>query len=123
MPHDYYPRLELLKRQASEMGLSRDRVREFGSLTRRATWESAIAFHRATNRECNRWNDLELENVDNVIHNPVEPHDTRVSSILSFWQLASLFFLIVGFFVLVVPVLQKVNLFPQIKITIEIGGK
>jgi len=121
MSHDH-PRLELLKRQASEIGLSRDQVREFGSLSRRATWESAIAFYQATNREPDRWNDL--ENVDNVIHSQeVESPDTRLSNILSFPQLVTLFFLMVGFFVLVVPVLQRVNLFPQIKITIQIGDK
>jgi hypothetical protein len=95
MSHDH-PRLELLKRQASEIGLSRDQVREFGSLSRRATWESAIAFYQATNREPDRWNDL--ENVDNVIHSQeVESPDTRLSNILSFPQLVTLFFLMVGF--------------------------
>lgn len=118
MPHDH-PRLELLKRQALEIGLSRDRVREFGSLTRRSTWESAIAFHTATDHNCERWNDL--QKVDNVIYDQkIEPRDTRLSGFLSFSQLVALFFLIVGFFVLVVPVLQKLK-FPQVNITIQIG--
>jgi hypothetical protein len=117
MPHDE-PRLELLKRQALKMGISRDQIREFGSLTRRKTWESAIAFYNATNRESG-WNDLK-NNVDNIIHKESEPRDTSLSSILSFPQLAALFFLIVGFFALVAPVLQRVKL-PQIKITIQVG--
>ena len=120
MSHDH-PRLELLKRQALEIGLSRDAVREFGSLTRRVTWQKAIAFHQATNRECDRWNDLKT--VDNVIHSPiVEPRDTRLSSVLSFPQLVELLFLVVGFFVLVVPALRRVEL-PIVKITIQIGDK
>jgi len=115
MPHDH-PKLELLKRQASEMGLSRDRVREFGSLTRRKTWESAIAFHSKSDA---------LETVDNVIHNQgAEPRDTSLSPLLSLPQLIALFFLIVGFFVLIVPVLQAVKIkLPQVKITIQIGDK
>jgi hypothetical protein len=122
MSHDY-PRLELLKRQALEIGLSRDAVREFGSLSRRVTWQKAIAFHQATSRKCDRWNDLELETVDNVIHSPiVEPRDTRLSSVLSFPQLVALFFLVVGFFVLVVPALRRLEL-PIVKITIQIGDK
>jgi hypothetical protein len=121
MPHDY-PRLELLKQRASEMRLSRDRVREFGSLTRRKTWESAIAFYETTSPELDHWNDLKP--VDNVIHSQeVEPRDTRLSGILNFPQLIALFFLMVGFFVLVVPFLQRVNLLPQVKITIQIGDK
>ena len=121
MPHDH-PRLKLLKQQALEMGLSRDRVREFGSLTRRTTWESAITFHQAINRESDRWN--EFNPVDNVIHTQeLELHDTRVSSVLSLSQLITLFFLIAGFFVLVAPALQRFNLFPQIKITIQVGTK
>jgi hypothetical protein len=121
MSHDH-PRLELLKQKASEMRLSRDQVREFGSLTRRATWESAIAFYSATNRESDRWNDLRT--VDNVIHSQeIEPRDTKLSSVLNFSQLVALFFLIVGFFVLIVPAIQRLKLFPQIKITIQIGDK
>jgi hypothetical protein len=116
MPHDH-PRLELLKQQASRLGLSRDQVREFGPLTRRATWESAIAFRRATNGELNQWSESEI--VDNVIH---EPHDTRTSSSLfSFPQLIALF-VAVGFFcVFFAPMLRRIPpLFP-VKITIQVG--
>lgn len=117
MPHDH-PRLELLKQKALEMGLSRDQVREFGSLTRRATWESAIAFRQATNGEFDRWK--ELENVDNVIH---KPSHVSISSILNLPQLFLLFLLTVGFFVLVLPALREIADFFPIKITIQIGGK
>ncbi|MEG4294547.1 hypothetical protein Q5692_37795 [Microcoleus sp. C2C3] len=120
MPHDH-PRLELLKQQASQMGLTRDQIREFGSLSRRATWESAISLRQATNRELDQWN--ELESVDNVIHSPPsEAHDTRTLNLLSFPQLVTLFVLTVGFFVLIAPVLRGANLLP-IKITIQIGAK
>lgn len=118
MPH-HPPKLELLKQQASEMGLSRDRVREFGSLTRRETWEKAIAFSQATNRECDQWN--ELENVDNVIH--AEPPDTRISSILNFPQLIALSLVAAGFFPLIVPALRGVPSPLPIRITIQIGAK
>jgi len=111
----HYPRLELLKQQASEMGLSRDQVREFGSLTRRATWETAIAFYNATTPAV-EWK--ELKAVDNVIHS--EAHDTRVSSILNLPQITLLILLTVVFFALVAPVL-RVPL--PIKITIQIGTK
>lgn len=116
MPHDH-SRLELLKQQASEMGLTRDQVREFGSLTRRATWESAIAFRSATNSGLNRWK--ELENVDNVIHG--KPRYVSISSILNLPQLITLFLVTVGFFMLITPALRGVaDLFP-IKITIQVG--
>lgn len=111
------PKLELLKRQALlDLGLSRDQVREFGSLSRRESWEKAIAFRIATNRDLDRWN--ELETVDNVIH---EPRDTRICSILNFPQLLALSLLAVGFFVLVLPALRGIaDAFP-IKITIQVG--
>jgi hypothetical protein len=116
MPHDY-PRFELLKQEALNLGLSRDQVKEFGSLARRATWESAIAFRRSTNLQ-GHWNESEI--VDNVIHSELnEPHDTRVSNLLSFPQLVALFFLIVGLFALIGPVL-RIPL--PIKITIQIGA-
>jgi len=116
MAHDH-PRLELLKQQALELGLSRDQVREFGSLARRATWESAIAFRQETNSQLDRWNESV---VDNVIHD--EPHDTQTLSLLSFPQLVALFFLTVGFFALVVPALRGISsLSLPIKITIQIG--
>ena len=114
----HQPRLELLKQQALNMGLSRDQVREFGSLARRATWESAIAFRRATNGELNQWSESEI--VDNVIHS--EPHDTRTSlSLLNFPQLIALL-VAVGFFcVLLAPILRRIPpLFP-VKITIQVG--
>jgi len=120
MSHDH-PRLELLKQQASQLGLSRDQVREFGSLTRRATWESAIAFRRATNGELNQWSESEI--VDNVIHTELsEPHDTRTFlSLLNLPQLIALL-VAVGFFcVLFAPMLRRIPpLFP-IKITIQVG--
>lgn len=120
MPHDH-PRLELLKQQASQMGLTRDQVREFGSLTRRATWESAIAFRRATNGELNQWSESGF--VDNVIHNRLsEPHDTRASlSLLNFPQLIALL-VAVGFFcAFLAPMLRQIPpLFP-VKITIQVG--
>jgi hypothetical protein len=118
MSHDY-PRLELLKQQASELGLSRDQVREFGSLSRRATWESAIAFRRATSGKFDHWN--EPETVDNVIHS--EALDTRLLSILSFPQFIALLFAVVGFFALIVPVLRATPNPLPIKITIQIGAK
>ncbi|MEG4294284.1 hypothetical protein Q5692_38030 [Microcoleus sp. C2C3] len=119
MSHDQ-PRLELLKQQASKLGLTRDQVREFGSLARRQTWQSAIALRQATNANLDRWK--ELESVDNVIHGQAcEARDTRILSLLTLPQLITLLVLVVGFFVLLAPILRGASLLP-IKITIQVGG-
>lgn len=111
-------KIEALKQKALEVGLTRDDVRKFGTLTRRETWEKAIAFRAATTRESDRWK--EIEPVDNIIH--TEPRFLRIQSILNIPQLFALFLAAVGFFVLVGPALRKIPSPFPIRVNIQIGA-
>lgn len=111
--------IDRLKVRALEMGLSKDEVREFGLLTKRETWEKAIAFRDATTRV--QWK--ELDAVDNVTHSIAQlSHPLNLSDQINFPQFIALFLAAVGFFALLAPTLRGVNLLP-IKITVQIGTK
>ncbi len=115
-------RIDRLKIQASEMGLAKDRVREFGHLTKTETWEKAIAFSQATTPELDRWR--EIEPVDNVIHSSAEirQHQQNFLAWIDLPQLIALLLVAVGFFVLIAPALRKIPNPLPVRINIQIGA-
>jgi hypothetical protein len=132
-----YRRIDHLKAIALERGFSNEDAKQFGKLSKTATWEALLKTHGIP---------LQLvDTVDNFVDVNLQSHDTRGwtndgsfpvcdftrpnSSFLDWVDLGQLVALILasaGVFVLAMSMWRQINplnLFPPVKVNIQIGTK
>jgi len=114
-------RIEHLKQLAYDCGLSAEEARQHGKLTATATWEKLLTSHG-----------LEFEPRIEITPNTVatanqeNPRQINLLEWVDFGQLLATSLASVGLAVLVIslwPRINPLNLFPPVKIQIQIGAK
>jgi hypothetical protein len=114
-------RIEHLKQLAYDCNLSNEEARKFGKLSATKTWEALLTSHG-----------LEFEPKSEIISDIVAPGDGRQTHSINLLEWVNLSQLLAvsaataGLVILLLnlwPRLNPFNLFPQIKITIQIGDK
>lgn len=114
-------RIEHLKQLAYDCNLTNEQAREFGKLTATATWEKLLTSHG-----------LEFDPKIEITSNKVataNQESTRQINLLEwvdFGQLMATSLASVGFAVMVLilwPRINPLNLFPPVRINIQIGAK
>ncbi|PSB25805.1 hypothetical protein C7B69_12280 [filamentous cyanobacterium Phorm 46] len=114
-------RIDCLKQLAYDCQLTDDDARQFGKLSKTSTWEALLTKHG-----------LEFEPKIQITSNTVETasqdsdHSINFFEWVDFGQLIALSLASVGLAVLILglwPRINPLNLFPQIRIQIQIGQK
>jgi len=114
-------RIEHLKTLAYDCGLTPEEARKFGKLSATKTWEALLTSHG-----------LEFEPKSEIINDIVAPgnsgqnHSINLLEWVNLSQLLAVSAATAGLVILLLnlwPRINPFNLFPQIKITIQIGDK
>jgi hypothetical protein len=114
-------RIEHLKQLAYDCNLTNEQAREFGKLSVTATWEKLLTAHGL---EFER----KIQSTNNTVAtaNHESPHQLNLLEWVDFGQLLAVSLASVGFAVLVLslwPRINPLNLFPPVRINIQIGTK
>jgi len=132
-----YRRIDHLKAMALERGFSNEDAKEFGKLSKTATWEALLKTHGISLQAVDtvdRTVDAKIQSLDtsgwtNDGSFPVCDFTRPNSSFLDwvdFGQLVALVLASAGVFVLAMSMWQQINplnLFPPVKVNIQIGTK
>ena len=132
-----YRRIDQLKEIALDRGFSNEDAKQFGKLSKTATWEALLKTHGISLQAVNT--------VDKTVDTNIQSHDTsgwtndgsfpvcdftRPNSSFLDWvdfsQLVALVLASAGVFVLAMSMWRQINplnLFPPVKINIQIGTK
>jgi hypothetical protein len=132
-----YRRIDHLKAIALERGFSNEDAKQFGKLSKTATWEALLKTHGIPLQA--------VDTVDKAVDTKIQSHDTsgwtndgsfpvcdftRPNSSFLDWvdfgQLVALVLASAGLFVLAMSMWQQINplnLFPLVKVKIQIGTK
>jgi hypothetical protein len=132
-----YRRIDQLKAIALDRGFSNEDAKQFGKLSKTATWEALLKTHGISLQAVNT--------VDKTVDTNIQSHDTsgwtndgsfpvcdftRPNSSFLDWvdfsQLVALVLASAGVFVLAMSMWRQINplnLFPPVKINIQIGTK
>ncbi len=132
-----YRRIDHLKAIALERGFSNEDAKQFGKLSKTATWEALLKTHGIPLQT--------VDTVDNFVDANLQSHDTKGwtndgsfpvcdftrpnSSFLDwvdFGQLVAFVLASAGVFVLAMSMWRQINplnLFPPVKVNIQIGTK
>ena len=132
-----YRRIDHLKAIALDRGFSNEDAKQFGKLSKTATWEALLKTHGIPLQA--------VDIVDRTVDTNIQSHDTRGwtndgsfpvcdftrpnSSFLDwvdFGQLVALVLASAGVFVLAISMWRQINplnLFPPVKVNIQIGTK
>jgi len=132
-----YRRIDHLKAIALDRGFSNEDAKQFGKLSKTATWEALLKTHGISLQAVNT--------VDKTVDTKIQSHDTsgwtndgsfpvcdftRPNSSFLDWvdfsQLVALVLASAGVFVLAMSMWRQINplnLFPPVKINIQIGTK
>jgi hypothetical protein len=114
-------RIEHLKTLAYDCGLTAEEARKFGKLSATKTWEALLTSHG-----------LEFEPKSEIINDIVAPrnsgqtHSINLLEWVNLSQLLAVSAATAGLVILLLnlwPRINPLNLFPQIKITIQVGTK
>jgi hypothetical protein len=132
-----YRRIDQLKAIALERGFSNQDAKQFGKLSKTATWEALLKTHGIPLQA--------VDTVDRALDTTIQSHDTsgwtndgsvpvcdftRPNSSFLDWvdfgQLVALVLTSAGLFVLALSMWRQINplnLFPPVKVNIQIGTK
>jgi hypothetical protein len=119
VPPVSYRRIDHLKTVAYSCGFSDDDARKFGKLTKTSTWEALLNLHG-----------LEFEPKPEASSSLKAPNNSRPISFsdflgwVDFGQLMAVTLALAGLLLLLLslwPCINPLNLFPQIRITIQVG--
>jgi hypothetical protein len=114
-------RIEHLKQLAYDCNLSNEEARKFGKLSATKTWEALLSSHG-----------LEFEPKSEIIKDIVAPgnsgqtHSINLLEWVNLSQLLAVSAATAGLIILLLnlwPRINPLNLFPQVKITIQVGTK
>jgi hypothetical protein len=132
-----YRRIDHLKARAFDCGFSNEDAKQFGKLSKTATWEALLETYGIS---------LHVDTVDKNVYNTAQSLDTsdwtkddswtvcnftpqnstNFLDWVDFGQLIALALASVGVFVLAMSLWQQINplnLFPPVKVNIQIGTK
>ena len=136
-----YRRIDRLKAIAFERGFTNEDAKQFGKLSKTATWEALLELYLLEGESLDTMLDL---SVDNTLDNTLDTVDTldwvndgsfpvcfpRQNSSFLDWvdlgQFIALLLASAGVFVLAISMWRQINplnLFPPIKVNIQIGAK
>jgi hypothetical protein len=132
-----YRRIDHLKAIALDRGFSNEDAKQFGKLSKTATWEALLKTHGIPLQA--------VDTVDRTVDNNIQSHDTsgwtndgsfpvcdftRPNSSFLDWvdfgQLVAFVLASAGLFVLAMSMWRQINplnLFPPVKVNIQIGTK
>ena len=114
-------RIDCLKQLAYDCNLTDEEARQFGKLSKTATWEALLNSHGL---EFDR--KPEITRIDGSTVPTESPRQINLLEWVDFGQLIAVSLASVGFAVCVLglwPRINPLNLFPSIKIQIQIGQK
>ena len=136
-PITSYRRIDRLKAIAFERGFTNEDAKQFGKLSKTATWEALLEAYGIPSQA--------VDTVDGTVDTRIQSHDTsgwtndgsfpvcdftRPNSSFLDWvdfgQLVALVLASAGLFVLAMSMWQQINplnLFPPVKVNIQIGTK
>jgi hypothetical protein len=112
-------RIDALRQLAYDCGLTNEQARNFGKLTATATWEKLLLAHGLEFEP-----KIEINNNTVATANQESPRQLNLLEWVDFGQLLAVSLASVGFAVLVLslwPRINPLNLFPPIRINIQIG--
>jgi hypothetical protein len=141
-----YRRIDRLKAIAFERGFTNEDAKQFGKLSKTATWEALLELYLVEGESLDTMLDLPLDKTLDVVDNAVDTVDTlgwtndgsfpvcgftRQNSTsfldwIDFGQFIALLLASAGVFVLAMSMWRQINplnLFPPIKVNIQIGTK
>ncbi len=134
----YYRRIDRLKARALDCGFTNEDAKQFGKLSKTATWEAlletyGIPLHPVDSVDSNV--DIEAQSLDTSdwtndaffpVCNFIPQNSTNFLGWVDFGQLIALVLASAGVFVLAMSMWRQINslnLFPPVRINIQIGTK
>ena len=134
----YYRRIDRLKARALDCGFTNEDAKQFGKLSKTATWEAlletyAIPLHPVDSVDSNV--DIEAQSLDTSdwtndasfpVCNFIPQNSTNFLGWVDFGQLIALVLASAGVFVLAMSMWRQINplnLFPPVRVNIQIGTK
>jgi len=134
----YYRRIDRLKARALDCGFTNEDAKQFGKLSKTATWEAlletyGIPLHPVDSVDSNV--DIEVQSLDTSdwtndasfpVCNFIPQNSTNFLGWVDFGQLIALVLASAGVFVLAMSMWRQINplnLFPPVRINIQIGTK
>ena len=134
----YYRRIDRLKARALDCGFTNEDAKQFGKLTKTATWEAlletyGIPLHPVDSVDSNV--DIEAQSLDTSdwtndasfpVCNFIPQNSTNFLGWVDFGQLIALVLASAGVFVLAMSMWRQINplnLFPPVRVNIQIGTK
>jgi hypothetical protein len=133
-----YRRIDHLKARAFDCGFTNEDAKQFGKLSKTATWQALLetygipsqvvdTFDTAVDRETQSLDTSDWTNdVSFPVCNFTPQNSTNFLDWVDFGQLIALFLASVGVFVLAMSLWRQINplnLFPPVRINIQIGAK
>jgi hypothetical protein len=134
----YYRRIDRLKARALDCGFTNEDAKQFGKLSKTATWEAlletyGIPLHPVDSVDSNV--DIEVQSLDTSdwtndasfpVCNFIPQNSTNFLGWVDFGQLIALVLASAGVFVLAMSMWRQINplnLFPPVRVNIQIGTK
>jgi hypothetical protein len=134
----YYRRIDRLKARAFDCGFTNEDAKQFGKLSKTATWEAlletyGVPLHPVDSVDSNV--DIEAQSLDTSdwtndasfpVCNFIPQNSTNFLGWVDFGQLIALVLASAGVFVLAMSMWRQINplnLFPPVRINIQIGTK
>ena len=114
-------RIDSLRQLAYDCGLTAEQAKEFGKLSATATWEKLLTAHGLEFEP-----KIEINNTTVITASQESARQLNLLEWVDFGQLLAVSLASVGFAVLVLPLWPRINplnLFPPIRINIQIGTK
>ena len=130
-----YRRIDQLKARAFDCGFSNEDAKQFGKLSKTATWETLLKTYGIPLQAVDSVVDTKAQSLDTsdwtndgswTVCNFTRQNSTNFLDWVDFGQLIALFLASVGVFVLAMSLWRQINplnLFPPVRINIQIGTK
>ena len=126
-----YRRIDQLKARAFDCGFSNEDAKQFGKLSKTATWETLLKTYgiplQAVDTESQSLDTSDWTNDGSFpVCNFTRQNSTNFLDWVDFGQLIALFLASAGVFVLLVSLWRQINplnLFPPVRVNIQIGTK
>jgi hypothetical protein len=130
-----YRRIDQLKARAFDCGFSNEDAKQFGKLSKTATWEALLRTYGIPPQAVDSIVDTEIQSLDTSdwtndgsfpVCNFTRQNSTTFLDWVDFGQLIALALALAGVFVLAMSLWRQINplnLFPPVRVNIQIGTK